>query len=123
MFPDIEVLLVAYLNGRTGRRTLTDLPADLDQILPVDRVVCGDGDDDSFRLDRSVVDVDSFAADRPAAAANADEVRGLLLDLRGERHPAGVVTGVRTLTKPRWVPDPNTNLRRYTASYLIFAHS
>lgn len=123
MFPDIEVLLVAYLEAQTGRRTLTDLPANLDEILPVDRVAASSGDDDGFRLDRSIVDIDSYAADRAAASANAGEVRGLLLNVRGERQPTGVVTGVRTVTKPRWVPDPNPNLRRYTASYLIFAHS
>jgi hypothetical protein len=124
VFPDVEVLLVAYLNGKTGRRVVTELPADLDSELPVIKVACGVGDDDSFRLDRSVVDVDVFAADRSAAASLAGDVRGFLLEeLRSELQPAGVVTGVRTVVKPRWVPDPNPNLRRYTATYAVYAHT
>lgn len=124
MFPDIEVLLVAYLEAKTGARLVTELPADLDQILPVIRVVCADGDDDGFRLDRSIVDVDVFAADRPAASALSTDTRGLLVDdLRADPQPTGVVTGVRTVAKPHWVPDPNPNLRHYAASYLIFAHT
>jgi hypothetical protein len=124
LFPDIEVLLVAYLSGKTGRRVVTELPADLDSELPVIKVACGTGDDDSFRLDRSVVDVDVFAANRSSAASLADGVREFLLeDLHTAPRPTGVVTGVRTIAKPRWVPDPNPNLRRYTASYLVFAHT
>jgi hypothetical protein len=122
--PDIEALLVAYLTDRTGTRTVTDLPADLDEILPVYRVACAGGGDDGFRLDRSIVDLDSFAATRAAAAAKADEARELLLtDLHTVPQPTGVVTGVRTITKPRWVPDPNPNLRRFTASYAVYAHT
>lgn len=128
MFPDVEVLLVAYLNDQTGRRALTDLPADLEEILPVEQVTGGPGNDDGFRLDAATVDVDSWAADRSAAAANAEQVRGLLLDLRGQRltgggSVTGVVTGAVTLTRPHWVPDPNPGLRRYTASYQIYAHT
>lgn len=127
MFPDVEVLLVDYLNTQTGRRTLTDLPADLEEILPVEQVTGGPGGDDGFRLDAATVDVDSWAADRAAAAANAEQIRGLLLDLRGQRLTSGpttgVITGVVTLTRPHWVPDPNPGLRRYTASYQIYAHT
>lgn len=123
-FPDIEVLLVAYLKAETGERALTDLPANLDEILPVIRVTCVDGDDDTFRLDRSAVDIDVYAATRAGAAALSGQVRELLLtDLHGNPQPTGVVTGVRTLTKPRWLPDPNPNLRRFHASYRVFAHT
>lgn len=124
MGPDIEALLVAYLNDRTGVRAVTDLPDNLDQVLPVYRVTCSAGDDDGFRLDRSIVDLDCFAATREVAAAKADEARDLLLtDLHTAPLPAGVVTGVRTLTRPHWVPDPNPNLRRFTASYAVYAHT
>lgn len=123
MAPDIEVLLVAYLAELTGQRCLTDLPDDLDAILPVHRVACADGVDDGFRLDASIVDVDTFAGDRAQASELAEEARELLLELRGQPRSAGVVTGVRTLTKPHWLPDPNPNLRRFTASYQVYAHS
>lgn len=124
MGPDIEQLLVAYLTDRTGTRTVTDLPDNLDEILPVYRVTCSAGDDDGFRLDRSIVDLDTFAATRSEASAKADEAREwLLTDLHTARQPAGVVTGVRTLNRPHWAPDPNPNLRRFTASYAVYAHT
>lgn len=123
MFPNIEVLLVAYLADRTGARALTDLPPDLDALLPVIRITCGDGDDDGFRLDASLVDIDVFAATRTGASALAEQVREDLIEMRGEPQPTGVVTGVRTLVKPRWLADPNPNLRRFNASYQVFAHA
>jgi hypothetical protein len=124
VFPDIEALLVAYLADRTGRRVVTDLPADLTELLPIIRVACGSGQDDTFRLDHSIVDVDVFGADRADASAAAGEVREwLLTDLHTGRQPLGMVTGVRTVMKPRWLPDTNPGLRRFTASYEISAHA
>lgn len=124
MFPEVEQLLVAFLTDGTGERALTDLPDNLEQLMPLHRVTCGDGDDDGFRLDASVVDIDTFAATRTEASAAAGRVRDLLLnDAHTAPHDLGVVTGVRTVTKPRWLPDPNPNLRRYTATYLVYAHA
>lgn len=123
MFPDIEVLLVAFLAARTGERALTDTPDNLDALLPVIRLTCSDGGDDGFRLDASLVDVDVFATSRVGAAALAGQVRELLLELRGDPQPTGVVTGVRTLIKPRWLADPNPNLTRFNASYQVYAHT
>lgn len=123
MFPDIEALLVAYLADRTGRRVVTDLPEDLTGLLPIVRVTCDSGTDDTFRLDHSVVDVDVFAATRADASSVAGEVREwLLTDLHTGRQPLGMVTGVRTAMKPRWLPDANPDLRRFTASYEVSAH-
>lgn len=123
MFPNIEILLVAYLADRTGERALTDLPPDLDALLPVIRITCSDGDDDGFRLDASLVDIDVFAGTRTGAAALAEQVREDLIEMRGEPQPTGVVTGVRTLIKPRWLADPNPNLARFNASYQVYAHA
>ena len=128
MYPDIELLLVGYLGTKTGHRAVTELPAELDSILPVIRVTrVSGGDDLGFsKLDRPVVDVDVFAATRTGAHDLSDQVRVLLrqdLVTVDTVQPAGVVTEVRTITAPRWLPDSNVNLRRYNASYQITAHA
>lgn len=123
-YPDIEALLVAYLADRTGERVVTDLPANLDDILPVIRVSRSGGADSDYKLDRSSVDVDVFAGNRVDAAALAGEVRDVLrIDLPNSVTPSGVVTGVVTSIAPTWLPDPNVTLRRFHASYEVYAHS
>ena len=124
MFPDIEQLLAAYLNDVLDERVLTDLPSNLDQILPVVRVTKVSGSDDGFKLDRPVVDLDVFAKDRAAAFSLARRVQALLLfELPTVTCPGGVVTAVTTIVGPRWLPDPNTALRRVGATYQVFAHA
>lgn len=126
VFPDIELLVVTYLAGKTGETTVTELPANLDSILPVIRVTRISGTETDFKLDHPVVDVDVFAADRTGAQNLAAQVRSYLrfdLPTAGTKQPAGVVTSVATINAPRWLPDSNTNLRRYNASYLIVAHA
>lgn len=124
-YVDIEVLLVTYLKAKTGKRVLTDLPANLDSILPVHRVTRISGADLDYRLDRPVVNIDTYAADRTQAAALATEVRDWLrehLQREDAVQPTGVVTAVRTIVAPRWLADPNTNLRRFQASYELITH-
>ncbi len=125
-FPDIEILLVAYLHTKTAKRVVTDLPANLDDILPVIRVTRVSGADRDYKLDRPIVDVDVFAADRAGASALSGQVRDLLrnhLPYADAVQPTGVVTSVETIAGPRWVLDPNINLRRFNASYEICVHS
>jgi hypothetical protein len=124
VYPDIEQLVIGYLNDILDERVLTDLPSTLDQILPVVRVTRVSGDDDGFKLDRPIVDVDVFAKDRGGAFALARRVQALLLfELPTATRPGGVVTAVRTIVGPRWLPDPNTALRRVGATYQLFAHA
>lgn len=124
MFPDIEQLLVAYLDEVLDERTLTDLPADLDQILPVVRLTRVSGADDDYKLDRPIVDVDVYAKDRAGAFGLARRVQALLrFELPTVICPGGVVTAVSTIVGPRWLPDANTNLRRVQATYEVVAHA
>jgi hypothetical protein len=124
VFPDIEQLLVEYLHGATTKRVLTDLPSNLDQILPVVRVTRISGADDDYKLDRPIVDVDVYAADRAGAFSLARQVQALLrFELPTSPRPGGVVTAVSTIVGPRWLPDTNTNLRRVQATYEFFVHA
>lgn len=124
MYPDIEQLLVAYLEDVLDERVLTDLPSNVDQILPVVRMTRVSGDDDGFKLDRPIVDIDAYAADRAGAFSLARRVQALLLfELPTVVCPGGVVTAVDTIVGPRWLPDTNTSLRRVQATYQFFAHA
>jgi hypothetical protein len=126
VYPDIELLLTSYLATKTGERAVTELPAELDSILPVIRVTRISGADEDFHLDYPVVDVDVFATDRAGAQQLSDQIRHALrwdLPTVDCVQDAGVVTSVRTINAPRWLPDSNTNLRRYNASYQVTAHA
>lgn len=126
MFPDIEILLVAYLKAETDKRVVTDLPANLDTLLPVIRVTRVSGADRDYRLDRPIVDIDVFATNRTGASTLARQVLDLMRDhlqRGGAVQPTGVVTSVETLSGPRWLPDPNPNLRRFSATYEVCVHT
>lgn len=128
MFPDIEVLVVAYLKTKTGKRTVTDLPSvdDLAAALPLYRVTRVSGEDSNFRLDHPIIDVDVFAATRGTASLMSRQALDLLrnhLPWEDSVQPTGVVTAVETVIGPRWLPDPNPNLRRFSASYEITLHT
>jgi len=126
MYPDVESLLVAYLSGRTGYRVVTELPEDVDQHLPIIRVNRVSGTSVNYKCDHPIVDVDVFAADRPTAHDLSEEMRSMLyLDLPTVDcvQPSGVVAGVTVLNGPRWLPDKNTHVRRYQASYQLVTHA
>lgn len=120
---DVEAELVAWLHARLTVRVLTDLPANLASILPVIQVQRVGGDDDSFRLDRALVDVDVYAATRPAASVLMAQTRSALLaELRGVATESAVFTMARTVTAPAWRPYENPALRRFGASFEIHSH-
>ena len=128
MFPDIEVLVIAYLKAETGQKVVTDLPAGdaLAAALPVIRVTRVSGEDSDYRLDHPIIDVDVFAATRADASTLSRQVQDLLrnhLPFEDAVQPTGVVTAVGTVVGPRWLPDSNTNLRRFQASYEITVHA
>jgi hypothetical protein len=122
-WPDIEVELVAWLAAATDTVVTAELPADLDSILPVVQVQRAGGDDDTFRLDRALVDIDVYAASRGDASALARQIRVLLLgQLRGSATAAAVFGRVATVSAPSWRPYENVNLRRCGATYEIYLH-
>lgn len=120
---DIEIELVAWLGAELSVRVVTELPATLTDILPVLLVQRVGGDDDTFRLDRALVDVDAYAATRAEAAALAGGARShLVASLRGVTTANAVFGRVSTVQAPAWRPYENTNLRRIGATYEIFFH-
>jgi hypothetical protein len=123
MWPDVEAELNAWLEGQLGVVHVTDLPADLDDRLPLNQVQRVGGDDDSIRLDRALVDIDSYAADRAAASLLARRTRdALVVTLRGVQTTAAVFGRVSTISAPAWRPYENPNLRRMGATYEIYFH-
>lgn len=123
-YPDIEKLLVSYFTATTTHRTVTELPSNVEQIVPiiqVSRVPSGAG----YRLDRPLVDVSvwTLKTQREACSALARQIAELTeKDLPGPRRTHGVVTAAGVDVAPYWLPDPNPNLCRYLATYRLAAH-
>lgn len=121
-WPDIEVVIIGWLRER-GLDARAELDNQLLDELPVVQVTRSSGDDDGLRLDRALVDVDAYAANRAAAFALSGMARGLLLnELRGSVTDLAVIGMVRTISAPSWRPYENTGLRRNGATYEIFFH-
>lgn len=120
---DVEAELIAWLATKLSVRVLTDLPANLADVLPVIQVQRIGGDDDALRLDRALVDVDVYAATRPAASGLMAQARSALLsELRGIATEAAVFTMARTIAAPTWRSYENPALRRFGASFEIHSH-
>jgi hypothetical protein len=123
MWPDVEVELVAWLGARRGVRVVTELPARLEEKLPVVQLQRVGGTDDGIRLDRALVDVDVYAATRRDASLLARQVRDdLVMHLRGTATAAAVFGRVSTVSAPAWRPYENPALRRAGATYELFFH-
>lgn len=123
MWPDVEAELNAWLEAQLNVVHVTDLPADLTDKMPLNQVQRVGGDDDSIRLDRALVDIDSYAADRAAASLLARQTRDkLVVALRGVQTTAAVFGRVSTISAPAWRPYENPNLRRMGATYEIYFH-
>lgn len=123
---DVELLVIQWLQGQLGSGVIVrdELDNNLLAELPtvqVERIPAGD--DDGFRLDRALVDVDVYAATRGSAIALAIQIRGLLLGLLPGSTTGGAVVGrVRTEAAPGVRPYENTGLRRVGATYEIHSH-
>jgi hypothetical protein len=120
-YPDVERLLVTYLGAALGVRVVTDLPANLQQILPLVQVGRVGGADDVVTIDRARVDVDVFATGRGAAVELAERCRDALrMSLPGQVVGGVTVSRVRTGEGPAWRPyDDTTGVRRFGATYEI----
>ncbi|MFP8944698.1 hypothetical protein ACLIYM_25145 [Streptomyces fenghuangensis] len=122
---DVEVELIGWTQARLGPDVVVrdELDNNLASELPTVQIEVVGGDDDGFRLDRPLVDVNVYAATRGAALDLARTVRGLYLtDLRGARTANAVVGLVRTMSRPAVRPYENTALRRAGATYQMHLH-
>lgn len=124
-FPDAEALLIQWLAARVSAWVCTDLPAELEQHLPVLQVtrIGGAGAHKPFTagghlLDGPTCDLDAFAGTREDAADLCRRACGLLGELRGDvTADGGVVVDVTENVGPSWRPDYNPRVRRFGATY------
>ena len=125
-FGNLEVILRAWATPLfTGTRIVSELPGDLTDTLPVLQIVRGGGDDPRtfMATDRAVIDVDAWAVTRTAASDLAELARRhLRRDLPNTTVDGFTFTWVTTQVAPRWQPDPNPKLRRYTSTYEVGLH-
>jgi hypothetical protein len=124
-FGNIEVVLKGWLDPLVTARVVSELPGDLVGQLPVIQVVRASGDDPRtfMATDRAVVDVDVWHGDRTSSSSLAETVRRYFRrDLPGTTTGGFVFMWVTTIVAPRWQPDPNTNVRRMTATYEVGLH-
>jgi len=122
---DVELEVIVWLQQRLGAGVVVrdELDNNLADELPTVQVQRVGGGDDSFRLDRALVDVDVYAATRADAIQLAAVVRGLLLrELSGSQTDTAVVGRVLTISAPIQRPYENTALRRIGATYQIHVH-
>lgn len=79
-------------------------------------------------LDRPVVDIDVYAADRRTAQDISEVIRHFLVhELPGRRIPhrghGVVITRTRVIVGPRSLPHADSTIRRYSANYEFIAHT
>lgn len=106
-------------------KVVTETPAKLVENLPVILVNRISGADRIFlTIDDAVIDVDYYAATRDAARSGAEAVRDKLrFTLPGLIVENATILAVDTNVAPQWTPYPNTNLRRFSATYNIRVHT
>ena len=116
-YADVEAVVVAHLSS-TVAATSAALPEDLEGSLPRNRVAVGGGSDDGI-TDEALVDVESFAGTRAAAADLAEDTRQALLALGASNAGGALVDWVRTATRPVWVDYQNPAVHRFVATYRV----
>ncbi|MGW3427916.1 phage tail termination protein [Streptomyces melanosporofaciens] len=120
---DVELELIGWTQARVDAVVRDELDNNLLNELPTVQIGAVGGDDDGFRLDRALVDVNVYAASRADAIALSATIRGLYLtQLRGSKTANAVFGMVRALSRPAVRPYENTALRRVGATYEIYSH-
>lgn len=106
-------------------RVVTELPANLEQVLPVIQVTRFGGVDDTLVLDHPSIDIDTYAATRTATRDLNGQVRSALrLHFPGYAAGGAAVQSVTTISGVRVFDSyPNPNLRRANSAYRITIHS
>jgi len=123
-YADIEELIGGWLSQACGCRVLTDLPADLQQQVPLLQINRYGGADVAPGLDVALLDVDAFGPDRSTAVTYAERARrALRFDLPNTQIGYSVFTQVLTIEAPSYRPYDNTDLRRIGATYRLTIHN
>lgn len=120
-WPDVEALVVAYLEGALdGPEVATTTPADLEGRAFV-KVTVQTGTDDGVN-DRALVDVQSFAPSREGARNLAEDCRAAMHALVARDfsdNGSELVDRVQTSLRPAWVDYKNPRIHRFVASYWL----
>lgn len=117
-WPDVELLVRSYLAGILPGRVVTRLPGNLEEVVPVTRIMRGPGGDDGV-TDEPMLDVETFAGDRAGMWTLAEQTRQALHGLAGAAVDGALIDTVTTATGPVWVDYENPAVERAVASYRI----
>lgn len=123
--PDPEALVIGWLAGRLPTvRVLADLPADLEDTLPVVQITGLPGtatnrgwNGQRWITGRPRFDIDAYAATRAAASDLCRDVEALLAELPGATVGGAVVADITQELGPDRRPDFNPRVSRYGATY------
>lgn len=117
---DLEQATAVWLRGRhTGVRVANELPTDLEKKLPLVQVQVTPGGGEDGTSGVTLLDVDTFAANRTAMWDLARKVHTSMLALAGQYVGALVIDSVTSDTRPAPVDYGNPALRRATATYRL----
>ncbi len=118
MWPDLQLIAVAYLTDVLGLRVATTTPANLEDQMPMVRVRRGPGSDDGV-TDAPLLDVETFAGTDRGAWDLAEQARQAIHGLGGKAVNGALVDSVTTAQSPVNVDWENPAVERYVASYRV----
>lgn len=121
LFPDAELLLIGLIRAMDLTwRVVTDLPANMESVLPVIQVTrIGGSTRYAALLDRPRMDIDIYAATRLAAANAGRKIQSKMPTIRGITASGGVITDVTEELGVSWRPDRNENIRRMGMTFVL----
>lgn len=121
IFPLTQPFVVTMLRETTGVRTAIELENNFS--APVHHVTILGGTDDTFLVDRPLVDIDTYGSSLIEGEQLAQEARSALYSAIGEIYNGAVLTRVVTSVAPRWIPTDRTDVRRFGATYQLSVHN
>jgi hypothetical protein len=120
--PDVELMLVGWQQPLfPAARWCTELPADITETTVHVTRISGAARD--LRVDRPIVDIDVYALDHATSVRIALAIEANFRVARNVVTEAGVILSVSTVNGPRWLPEPNPDLRRRSATYEFYVHA
>lgn len=124
VFPDIaSALLFALVPEFPDIRFVTIMPYGNPESITA-RISRISGAPRDIYIDRPIVDIDVFGPKGEAGNVStaANEIQACVLSLMSRKVQNGVIQHAVTIAGPRSLPEANTNLVRYGATYEIQIH-